>query len=200
MKATVSADDLSEEREKPDEPGNGQRAQRKQTQPEDRAAPVGRCGQGDKRQAVDIADEAHARRAEADHARCQHDAERQQQNGEQTEGHIQPAEPQPGERGGTALCTLRRGLKLRGKVGGASEASGDLFFRVAAGELKGKMLFVLLQHIGGVGDVSLVQLRGELVHKFKFRHDLHPPKAFSQSARSADIRRGRTGRSRARGR
>ena len=69
----------------------------------------------------------HARRAEADHARRQHDAERQQQNGEQTEEHIQPAEPQPGERGGTALCTLRRGLKLRGKVGGASEAGGDLY-------------------------------------------------------------------------
>lgn len=159
MEAAIGAEYLPHECEEPDAPDNGQHGQRKQADAEYRAAPIRHRRQGDERQAAKVEYKANAHQAEAEHARGQHDAERQQQHGGHAENEVGQPQPQPCQHGRALFAALRRRVKLRRKRGRVAQLRGDLLLRVAVRKLKGKVLLILLRHVGGVLNVSFFSAR-----------------------------------------
>lgn len=86
-----------------------------------------------------------------------HRAQTAAQHGGHTENEI--GQPQPCQHGRALFAALRRRVKLRRKRGRVAQLRGDLLLRVAVRKLKGKVLLILLRHVGGVLNVSFFSAR-----------------------------------------
>ncbi len=107
------------------------------------------------------------------HEHRRHHAKGQQQHRKSSEEQVRPHQPQLRQHRRVPFLTGLRLTELCRQRHRVSQPCGDLL-RVPVRQLKGNVLLVFLHHIGGSGNISLVQLRRPLRDKFISRHDTHP--------------------------